>query len=136
MTDSSAGKENYAVIGKNPLRHGGTDKVTGRALYGADIRLPGMLYGAMLRSSHAHARILSIDTTKAEAYPGVEWIDGGPGIARRIAYLTREQPWPTERSDGLMVFTAEPRLEPHGRTQNADLVTRPEGDQRVPVSDT
>jgi hypothetical protein len=33
-------------------------------------------------------------------------------------------------------FTPEPRLEPHGRTQNADLVTRPEGDQRVPVSDT
>jgi len=59
------------VIGKNPLRHDGTDKVTGRAQYGADIRLPGMLYGAMLRSPHAHARILSIDTSKAEAYPGV-----------------------------------------------------------------
>src|SRR5215207_181017 len=44
-----------------------------------------------------------------QAFPGVEWIDGGPGIARRIAWLTREQPWPTERSDGVMVFTAEPR---------------------------
>jgi len=39
----------------------------------------------------------------------VEWIDGGPGIARRIAWLTREQPWPTEPSEGVMIFTAEPR---------------------------
>jgi glutamate racemase len=45
----------------------------------------------------------------SEAFPGVQWIDGGPGIARRIAWLTREQPWPAERTDGVMVFTAEPR---------------------------
>jgi len=44
-----------------------------------------------------------------QAFPGVNWIDGGPGIARRIAHLTREQPWPTEPSEGVMVFTAEPR---------------------------
>lgn len=65
-------KDDYKVIGKNPLRHDGTDKVTGRAEYGADIRLPGMLYGAMLRSPHAHARIVSIDTSRAESYPGVK----------------------------------------------------------------
>ena len=45
----------------------------------------------------------------SQAFPKVQWIDGGPGIARRIAWLTREQPWPTERSDGVMVFTADPR---------------------------
>ena len=45
----------------------------------------------------------------SQAFPGVEWIDGGPGIARRIAWMTREQPWPTAPSDGVMVFTAEPR---------------------------
>src|SRR5215207_8165646 len=45
----------------------------------------------------------------SQAFPGVEWIDGGPGIARRIAWLTREQPWPAEPS-GVMVFTAEPRF--------------------------
>jgi len=61
----------YKVIGTSPLRHDGTDKVTGRAQYGADIRLPGMLYGAVLRSPHAHARILSIDTSKAEKLAGV-----------------------------------------------------------------
>ncbi|MCH8615120.1 glutamate racemase [Sphingomonas sp. SM33] len=44
-----------------------------------------------------------------QAFPGVTWIDGGPGIARRIAYLTREQPWPSEPEEGIMVFTAEPR---------------------------
>ena len=44
-----------------------------------------------------------------QAFPQVEWIDGGPGIARRIAWLTREQPWPTAPSNGLMVFTAEAR---------------------------
>ena len=66
MTETENGhasrKSDYEVIGTRPLRHDGTDKVTGRALYGADIRLPGMLYGAVLRSPHAHARILSIDT--------------------------------------------------------------------------
>src|SRR5512139_2997100 len=62
----------YRVIGTNPARHDGVDKVTGRALYGADIRLPRMLYGAVLRSPHAHARILSVDTRRAEAAPGVK----------------------------------------------------------------
>ena len=45
----------------------------------------------------------------AAAFPGRSWIDGGPGIARRIASLTREQPWPARPSPGLMVFTAEAR---------------------------
>jgi glutamate racemase len=44
-----------------------------------------------------------------QAFLGVEWIDGGPGIARRIAWLTRDQPWPSEPSEGVMVFTAEAR---------------------------
>ena len=83
-------KDNYKVIGKNPTRHDGTDKVTGRAQYGADIRLPGMYYGAMLRSPHAHARILSIDTSKAEAYPGVKAVVTAkdlPDVESKIADL-------------------------------------------------
>ena len=64
-------KRVYQVIGTRPIRQDGTDKVTGRALYGADIRLPGMLYGAVLRSPHAHARVRSIDTSLAEKFPGV-----------------------------------------------------------------
>jgi CO/xanthine dehydrogenase Mo-binding subunit len=83
-------KDKYSVIGKNPRRHDATDKVTGRAQYGADIRLPGMLYGAMLRSPHAHARMLSIDTSKAEAYPGVRGIVTArdlPDLESKIADL-------------------------------------------------
>ncbi len=62
----------YKVIGTRPIRPDGTDKVTGRAVYGADMRLTGMLHGKVLRSPHAHARIKSIDTSKAEALPGVK----------------------------------------------------------------
>jgi CO/xanthine dehydrogenase Mo-binding subunit len=59
-------------IGKRPLRPDGVEKVTGRAKFGADLFLPGMLVGKMLRSPHPHARIKSIDTSKAEALPGVK----------------------------------------------------------------
>lgn len=61
----------YRVIGTRPIRPDGVEKVTGKALYGADIRLPGMIYGKILRSPHAHARIRSIDTSAAEKAPGV-----------------------------------------------------------------
>ncbi|HLJ11434.1 MAG TPA: xanthine dehydrogenase family protein molybdopterin-binding subunit [Planctomycetaceae bacterium] len=61
----------YKVIGTRPIRHDGVDKVTGRAKYGADLRLSGLLYGFVLRSPHAHARIKSIDTSRAKALPGV-----------------------------------------------------------------
>jgi CO/xanthine dehydrogenase Mo-binding subunit len=61
----------YRVIGTRPIRHDGTDKVTGHANYGADIHLGGLLYGKVLRSPHAHARIRSIDTSRAEKVPGV-----------------------------------------------------------------
>ena len=62
----------YNVIGTRPIRHDGTDKVTGRAQYGADIHLPGLLHGKILRSPHAHARIKSIDVSKALAHPEVK----------------------------------------------------------------
>ena len=61
----------YDVVGTRPIRHDGVDKVTGRAQYGADTAFPGLINGKMLRSPHAHAKIKSIDTSRAEAYPGV-----------------------------------------------------------------
>ncbi|MCH8869631.1 MAG: xanthine dehydrogenase family protein molybdopterin-binding subunit, partial [Chloroflexi bacterium] len=61
----------FNVVGTRPIRHDGYDKVTGKALYGADMNLPGMLHGKVLRSPHAHANIKSIDTSKAEAHPEV-----------------------------------------------------------------
>ena len=59
-------------IGKSTIRPDGADKVTGRAAYAADTNMPGMIWGKVLRSPHPHARILSIDTSKAEALAGVK----------------------------------------------------------------
>ena len=70
----------YKVVGTRPVRHDGADKVTGIARYSADLNLPGMLYGKVLRSPHAHARIRSIDTSKAEAMPGVRAVITGADI--------------------------------------------------------
>ena len=59
-------------IGARTIRPDGADKVTGRAQYSADYAMPGMIWGKILRSPHAHARIRSIDTSRAEALPGVK----------------------------------------------------------------
>jgi CO/xanthine dehydrogenase Mo-binding subunit len=66
-------EKDYKVVGTNPSkRPDATDKVTGKARYAADMSLPGQLIGKVLRSPHAHARILSIDTSKATALAGVK----------------------------------------------------------------
>ena len=67
----------YKVVGTRPIRHDGTDKVTGRAKYGGDFQLAGLLHGKVLRSPHAHARIKSIDVSKALVYPGVKAVITG-----------------------------------------------------------
>jgi len=59
------------VVGTRPIRPDGVDKVTGRAVFAADTHAAGMLWGKMLRSPHSHAKIVSIDTSKAEALKGV-----------------------------------------------------------------
>src|ERR1700744_1161625 len=63
---------NNKWIGQRTIRPDGVDKVTGRAAFAADTNMPGMIWGKVLRSPHPHARIRSIDTTKAEALPGVK----------------------------------------------------------------
>ena len=63
---------NNKWIGQRTIRPDGVDKVTGRAAFAADTTMPGMIWGKVLRSPHAHARIKSIDTSKAEALPGVK----------------------------------------------------------------
>ena len=70
----------YRVVGTRPVRHDGTDKVTGRAKYGADFAAAGVLHAKVLRSPHAHARIKSIDTAKALAAPGVRAVITGADI--------------------------------------------------------
>lgn len=84
------GKTKYQVLGTRPIRHDGADKVTGKALYTADIQLPGMLYGKYVRSPHAHAKIVSIDTSEAAKVPGVMAVITGhdmPDVKDKIANL-------------------------------------------------
>jgi CO/xanthine dehydrogenase Mo-binding subunit len=78
------------VVGTRPVRPDGVDKVTGRAVFAADTRSAGMLWGKILRSPHAHARIVSIDTSKAKALPGVRAIVTAadfPSIASEEAFV-------------------------------------------------
>jgi CO/xanthine dehydrogenase Mo-binding subunit len=77
----------YQYIGTRPIRHDGADKVTGRANYGADLTLPGMLQGAVLRSPHAHARLVSIDTRAAAAAPGVHAVITGRDLPECFAIV-------------------------------------------------
>ena len=69
VTDSV---KRFKWVGTRPIRPDGVPKVTGRAQYGADLKLPGMIYGKVLRSPHAHAKIISIDTSAAEKLLGVK----------------------------------------------------------------
>src|SRR6266576_111329 len=62
----------FKWVGTRPIRPDGVPKVTGRAMYAADMAMPGQLVGKILRSPHAHARIRSINTSKAAALPGVK----------------------------------------------------------------
>src|SRR5438876_443999 len=65
-------KSALRLVGTRPIRPDGVDKVTGRANFGADMTMPGMLWGRIKRSPYAHARIMSIDVDKALALPGVK----------------------------------------------------------------
>ena len=99
MTTTTSGQQSeetkqYDVVGTRPIRHDGVDKVIGAAKYGADIQLPGMLHGKVLRSPHAHARIRSINTSKAEALTGVTAVVTSkdfPIIADKIIDLAETQ---------------------------------------------
>ncbi len=86
--------EQYAVVGKRLSRVDGPAKATGQAVYAGDIALPGMLYGKILRSPYAHARILNIDFTEALKLPGVRAVCTGkdfPGIKFGFLPNTRDQ---------------------------------------------
>ncbi len=67
----------FSVVGKGLTRVDGLRKATAQVTYGVDFKLPGMLYGKLLRSPYPHARIVSIDTSQAEAVPGVKAVVTG-----------------------------------------------------------
>ena len=80
--------EEFNVVGSRPIRHDGNDKVTGRARYSADMTLPRMLHGKVLRSPHAHARILSIDPSTALALSGVKAVVTAADFAQPSGKIT------------------------------------------------
>ena len=83
----------YSVVGKPVTREDGPDKVSGNLLYPADIVIPGMIWGKVLRSPFAHAKIVSIDTSRATALPGVHAVVTGkdlPGM--RVGRYLRDVP--------------------------------------------
>ena len=80
--------QEFNVIGSRPIRHDGADKVTGRARYSADLQLPGMLYGKVLRSPHAHARIKNINTNKAKEIPGIKAVVTSSDLPQPTGVLT------------------------------------------------
>ncbi len=75
----------YKWVGTRPIRPDGLDKVTGKAQFGADLTLPGMLFGKVVRSPHAHARILSIETSAAESMLGVKAVITGSDFPDLVA---------------------------------------------------
>ena len=87
---STSEPKKYKVIGTRPIRHDGADKVTGRAIYGSDLQLPGTVHGKIVRSPHAHALIKSIDTSAAQKVPGVVAVVTAadlPNLQNKIADL-------------------------------------------------
>src|SRR6266480_5477196 len=81
----------YRIIGTPRPKVDAYGKVTGRALYADDILLPRMVYGRLLRSPHPHARILSLDVSRARALPGVLAVITGKDLPRKYGILPSSQ---------------------------------------------
>ena len=95
--------EAYDYIGKPLGRAEGPEKVTGAAQYPADIKLPGMLVGACLRSPLPHARIKSIDVQAAHNVPGVHAViianeNGGHGAESLSGWMPGRRPYATREN--------------------------------------
>ncbi|MBW2382706.1 MAG: xanthine dehydrogenase family protein molybdopterin-binding subunit [Deltaproteobacteria bacterium] len=116
----------FRWIGTRVVRPDGVDKVTGRATYGADFALPDMLWGRVLRSPHAHARILSVDTSRALAHDGVEAVITSqdlPDIPSEEAFVGEQPTNFRELSHNVM---ARGKVLYHGHALAAVAATTPE----------
>ena len=97
-------------IGKSMRRKDGPDKVTGKAVYTQDVKLPNTLIGRVLRSPHAHARIVRIDTSRAKALPGVKaviTVDDTKGIKHGFVETPRYPPDQEVLARGKVVHVGE-----------------------------
>ena len=82
----------YRVVGKSTVRKDALEKVTGTAVFGADLHLPRQLYAAICRSPWAHAKILSIDTSEAKKVPGVQVVLTGKDFPKNYGQFISDQP--------------------------------------------
>ena len=85
-------KAAHTVLGTNMPRMGGVERVVGKGIYGIDLNLPDALHGGVLRSAHAHARIVRIDTGAAKALPGVRAVvtaADAPDVRYGRSYIDR-----------------------------------------------
>ncbi|MEN9615691.1 MAG: hypothetical protein RL022_1113, partial [Chloroflexota bacterium] len=96
VTEAPADTATHVVIGQRVAKIEGVDKVTGKALYGADTSRPGMLWGKMLPSPHAHAMIISIDVSAARALPGVFAVITGADLPTIVARISDTDAAPEE----------------------------------------
>lgn len=78
---------NFKVVGRRMPRKDALEKATGEAIYGTDVRLPRMLYGAILRSPYAHAEIIKINTDKAKKIPGVRVVITGEDTPNTFGFF-------------------------------------------------
>lgn len=121
--NGSNGTSSFKVLGSRPIRHDGVDKVTGHAKYGADLALPGMLYAKILRSPHAHARILSIDTSKAQTAPGVKSVVTGADFPPPPTGVADSGETPADYSDLVRNVMAQEKALYHGHAIAAVAAT-------------
>ncbi len=122
----------HRVIGTRTPKVDGVDKVTGRSQYGADVQLPGLLVGRILPSPHAHARILRIDTSAAEAVPGVMAVVTGADFP--LAPPGTETPWGTANERSYFVsqeVIARDKVLYHGHTVAAVAARTAEAAERA-----
>ena len=98
--------DEYSVIGHTMPRVDAKLKVTGQAKYAADIELPGMLWGKVKRSPYAHARILNIDTSRAESLPGVKAVTTGKDFGDKHR-LRQKSLYAASPAYGKLIFLTE-----------------------------
>jgi CO/xanthine dehydrogenase Mo-binding subunit len=115
----------FRYVGTRPIRHDGVDKVTGRALFGADLSLPGMLYGRVLRSPHAHARIRGIDVAAALEMEGVHAVVTGTDLPEIPREAGRSGETPVDFRDLSHNVLARDKVLYHGHPVAAVAATTP-----------
>jgi CO/xanthine dehydrogenase Mo-binding subunit len=115
------------TVGQRIPRLDGPEKVTGRTQYGADLTLPGMIHAAVLRSSHAHACIVRIDTKKAEQMPGVAAVITGRDFPRTdgegVPVLARDRV--RYQGEAVAAVAAETLEEAHAAIHHVEISYAP-----------